>query len=48
VDDATWRLARAWALVLGVMGLPYYWDTMPERCARGLFTARQALADVSG
>jgi aminoglycoside phosphotransferase (APT) family kinase protein len=48
VDDATWQLGRAWALVLGVMGLPYYWDTMPERCARGLFTARQALADVSG
>jgi aminoglycoside phosphotransferase (APT) family kinase protein len=48
VDDATWGLARAWALVLGVMGLPYYWDTLPERCARGLFTARQALADISG
>jgi aminoglycoside phosphotransferase (APT) family kinase protein len=47
VDDATWRLGRAWALVLGVMGLPYYWDTMPERCARGLVTARHALADVS-
>jgi aminoglycoside phosphotransferase (APT) family kinase protein len=47
VDDVTWRLARAWALVLAVMGLPYYWDTMPERCARGLFAARQALADLS-
>jgi aminoglycoside phosphotransferase (APT) family kinase protein len=48
VDDATWGLALGWALVLGVMGLPYYWHTMPDRCERGMFTARQALADVSG
>jgi aminoglycoside phosphotransferase (APT) family kinase protein len=46
VEDTTWRLARGWALVLGVMGLPYYWDTLPERCARGLFTARAALSDA--
>ena len=48
VDDVTWQLARGWVLVLSVMGLPYYWDTMPERCRRGMATGRQALAELSG
>lgn len=47
VDDVTWSLARGWALVLAMMGLPYYWDTMRERCLRGLHTAREALAEVT-
>jgi aminoglycoside phosphotransferase (APT) family kinase protein len=48
VDDVTWRLACGWVLVLSVMGLPYYWDTMRDRCLRGLHMAREALADLSG
>jgi aminoglycoside phosphotransferase (APT) family kinase protein len=45
VDDATWSVARGWVLVLAMMGLPYYWDTMRDRCLRGLAMARQALAE---
>lgn len=48
VDDVTWRVACGWVLVLSVMGLPYYWDTMRERCLRGLHAGREALADLSG
>jgi aminoglycoside phosphotransferase (APT) family kinase protein len=46
VDDATWELARGWALVLAMMGPPYYWHTMRERCLRGLHTARAVLDDA--
>jgi aminoglycoside phosphotransferase (APT) family kinase protein len=48
VDDATWRLARGWALVLALMGPPYYWHTLRERCLRGLHTARAVLEDADG
>jgi aminoglycoside phosphotransferase (APT) family kinase protein len=47
VDDVTWRLACGWVLVLSVMGLPYYWDTMRDRCLRGLHMAHEALSDLS-
>jgi aminoglycoside phosphotransferase (APT) family kinase protein len=47
VDDVSWRLGRAWALVLGVMALPYYWDTMRDRCLRGLYMAGQAVTDAA-
>ncbi|HEX4686829.1 MAG TPA: aminoglycoside phosphotransferase family protein [Nocardioides sp.] len=47
VDDVTWRLACGWVLALSVMGLPYYWDTMRDRCLRGLHTGREALADLA-
>lgn len=47
VDDVTWSLARGWALVLAMMGTPYYWDTMRERCLRGQHMGREALADLS-
>ncbi len=47
VDDVTWCVARGWSLVLALMGLPYYWDTMPERCARSVALARVVLADVA-
>ena len=46
VDSATWMLACGWALVLSVMGLPYYWNTMRDRCVRGLHSGREALADL--
>ncbi len=47
VDDVSWRLARGWALVLAMMGQPYYWHTMPERCRRGAHTARAVIADAA-
>jgi aminoglycoside phosphotransferase (APT) family kinase protein len=50
VDDGEWYVARGWALALGVMAFPYYWNSMPARCEQRLFMARQVLADagVSG
>jgi aminoglycoside phosphotransferase (APT) family kinase protein len=47
VDDVGWRLGRGWALVLALMGPPYYWHTMRDRCLRGVHTAR-AVLDESG
>jgi aminoglycoside phosphotransferase (APT) family kinase protein len=47
VDDATWELARAWALALGMMTFPYYWDTMPARCENRLAMVRSVLAEVA-
>ena len=48
VDEVTWQLACGWVLVLSVMGLPYYWDTLRDRCLRGLHAGREALTDLSG
>jgi aminoglycoside phosphotransferase (APT) family kinase protein len=45
VDDSTWEQARAWALAMGMMTFPYYWDTMPARCANRLAMIRSVLAD---
>jgi aminoglycoside phosphotransferase (APT) family kinase protein len=45
VDEATWLRGRAWALALAVMTFPYYWATMPERCADRLTMVRAVLAD---
>lgn len=45
VDEPTWLRGRAWALALAVMTFPYYWATMPGRCADRLALARSVLAD---
>jgi aminoglycoside phosphotransferase (APT) family kinase protein len=47
IDGRAWRLARAWALAIAVMTFPYYWHTMPERCATRLALAHQVLSDTS-
>lgn len=39
VDDDEWARARAWALLVGVSGVPYYWTRYPEfaqECLRRL------------
>jgi aminoglycoside phosphotransferase (APT) family kinase protein len=46
VDEETWLRGRAWALALALMTFPYYWRTMPDRCADRLAMARSVLADV--
>ncbi len=46
VDDDTWQRGRAWALALALMTFPYYWRTMPDRCASRLAMARSVLADA--
>jgi len=30
VDEATWERGRGWALSVGLIALPYYWDTNPD------------------
>jgi aminoglycoside phosphotransferase (APT) family kinase protein len=47
VDEPTWERARAWALALGMMTFPYYWDTMPARCANRLAMVRSVLAEAA-
>jgi aminoglycoside phosphotransferase (APT) family kinase protein len=44
LDDATWLRSRGWAVFIAVMTFPYYWQTMPVRCADRLVMARAALA----
>ena len=47
VDDETWLRGRAWALGLALVTFPYYWTTMPARCANRLAVARAVLADAA-
>jgi aminoglycoside phosphotransferase (APT) family kinase protein len=44
VDDATWQRATGWALYIAFVTFPYYWDTMPARCADRRSMARAVLA----
>jgi aminoglycoside phosphotransferase (APT) family kinase protein len=47
LDDLTWERARAWALAVGVSGVPYYSVTYPafvDECLRRL---QQILADAA-
>ena len=46
-DDETWLRGRAWALSLALMTFPYYWVTMPDRCASRLAVARSVLLDAA-
>jgi len=46
VDEATWLRGRGWALALGLMTFPYYWSTLPGRCAQRLAMTRAVLASV--
>ena len=44
IGDLEWTRARAWALAVALMTLPYYWSTLPERIASRLRIA-QAVID---
>jgi aminoglycoside phosphotransferase (APT) family kinase protein len=46
-DEQSWIAGRAWALSLALMTFPYYWRTMPDRCASRLAIARSVLADAA-
>ena len=46
-DEAAWLRGRAWALSLAVRTFPYYWRTMPGRCASRLAVAEAVLADAA-
>ncbi|MGN6090142.1 MAG: phosphotransferase [Actinomycetales bacterium] len=43
VDDAPWARGRGWALAIAAMTFPYYWTTMPGRCAARLAMLRNVL-----
>jgi aminoglycoside phosphotransferase (APT) family kinase protein len=47
VDEVTWMRGRAWALAIALITFPYYWQTMPERCAAPLTMVRAVLADAA-
>lgn len=47
LNDASWLRGRAWALSLAVLTFPYYWRTMPARCASSLAMARAVLDDYA-
>ncbi len=47
VDDNTWQRARAWALSIALNTFPYYWRTMPDRCAGRVAIVRAVLADAA-
>lgn len=46
VDDPAWLRGRAWALSLAMITFPYYWRSMPERCAGRVAIARSVLEDA--
>ena len=46
-DDQTWLLGRAWALSLALRTFPYYWATMPQRCASRHATVQAILTDTT-
>ena len=46
VGESSWLRARAWALSIALIAFPYYWRTMPNRCASKLAVANMVLADA--
>ena len=47
VDEAEWLRGRAWAFAIAVMTLPYYWHSLPGRCAQRLVMAHAVLDDFA-
>ena len=47
LDDVTWERARAWAIVVGVSGVAYYWHTYPAFVDECLARLRAILSDLS-
>lgn len=44
VDDATWERGRGWALSVGLIALPYYWETNPDLVR----DSQETIAEVLG
>ncbi len=47
VDDATWARGRGWALSVGLIALPYYWETNPVLANIARRTIAEVLADAA-
>lgn len=46
VDGAAWAKGMGWALLIGVITFPYYWHTMPARCAARRSMVAAVLAEA--
>lgn len=46
IDDARWKKAMGWAQLIALVTFPYYWDTMPSRCADRRSMAAAVLAEA--
>jgi aminoglycoside phosphotransferase (APT) family kinase protein len=46
VDDAAWARGMGWALLIAMITFPYYWHTMPARCAARRSMAAAVLAEA--
>lgn len=46
VDDATWTKGMGWALLIAMITFPYYWHSMPARCAARRSMASTVLAEA--
>lgn len=46
VDDAAWAKGMGWALLIAMITFPYYWHTMPGRCAARKSMAAAVLAEI--
>ncbi|MFJ4434926.1 aminoglycoside phosphotransferase family protein [Streptomyces sp. NPDC088923] len=46
LDDVTWARARGWALAVALMGIPYYWETLPDFATECVARVRNVLADA--
>jgi aminoglycoside phosphotransferase (APT) family kinase protein len=44
-SEVDWARGRAWAFAIAVMTFPYYWHTMPARCADRLVMVNAVLED---
>jgi aminoglycoside phosphotransferase (APT) family kinase protein len=45
LTDAAWSTSMGWALLTALITFPYYWDSMPLRCARRKAMAAAVLAE---
>lgn len=44
LNDAAWTKSMGWALLIAMITFPYYWQTMPSRCASRRTMAAAVLA----
>lgn len=47
VDDSTWAKGMGWALLIAMITFPYYWHTMPARCAARRSMVSAVLGEAS-
>jgi len=46
VSDAAWQKSMGWALLIALLTFPYYWESMPARCADRRAMAVAVLAEA--